>query len=435
MNTLTLPSSGDEPDRVRDVVLRDDGNPLLADVPPVPTLHEAMQLTEVVESYEGAPISSGEEITRRVSNVVVTNAARARALMTVLEQVRSSYRDRDLRDHAYVNFTYTANYALHRKRDRRGYELPLVFGIAPKARPRGIIVAAPVRTGRRCLASTIESLFPREAIPVAIQGTHSGDSRYWKVPVIRIQWPIDGKIHGLARNFVGAFDTIMKTDYARRTQSPFFRDRDIIAALSALSIAANLGLLIVERINTLDASTRAAETTWDGLAQYTRMTGIPVLCLATPGAAVAGLSKLPGALGDLAPTGPLEILPSANHREKRWIDICRALYDATVGSILRDSMPDWLPEAAYDLTLGYPGLLAKVLSHIALELNALKVTAFTAEVFEIYAKKALSLDQTHLDAVSLIRKGGEFTRATLLRHGDWLSFGHLTSLPLKPEMI
>lgn len=433
MNIPNLPTSGNEPNRDA-VVLRDDSNPLLADVPPVPTLREAMQLTEIVESYEGAPISSGEEITQRVSKVVVTNAARARALMTVLEQVRSSYLDRDLRDQAYVNFTCTANYALHRKRDRRGYELPLVFGIAPKARPRGILVAAPVRTGRRCLASIVESLFRREAIPIAIRGTHSGDSRYWKVPVIRIQWPIDGKIHGLARNFVGAFDTVMKTDYARRTQSPFFRDRDIIAALSALSIAANLGLLIVERINTLDASTHAAQTTWDGLAQYTRMTGIPVLCLATPGAAVAGLSRLPGALGDLAPTGPIEILPSASCKEKHWTDVCRALYDATVGSILRDFMPDWLPKAAYGLTLGYPGILAKALSHIALELNALKVTAFTAELFDIYGKKALLLDQSHLDAVRIIREGAGFKRATLFRHGDWLSFSHLTSLPLEPEM-
>ncbi|CAG9269511.1 hypothetical protein [Paraburkholderia caribensis] len=432
MSTPNLPTSANE--HSLNVVVQDEGNPALADVPPVPTLRKAMQLTELVESYDDAPISSGEEITRRASNVVVTNTARARTLMTVLEQVRSSYRDRDLRDQTYINFTQTANYVLHRRRDRRGYELPLVFGIAPKARPRGILVTAPVRTGRRCLANTIESLFRREAIAFEIPGSHYGDARYWKVPVIRIQWPIEGKIHGLARNFVGAFDTVMKTDYARRTQSPFFRERDIIPALSALSIASNLGLLIVERINTLYASTRAAETTWDGLAQYTRMTGIPVLCLATTGAAVSGLSKLPGALGDLAPTGPIEILPSASCREKYWIDICKALYDATVGSILRDYMPDWLPRAAYDLTLGYPGILAKALSAIALELHAMQVKSFTAEIFEIYGKKALLLDQSHLDAVKMIRMGGKFTRATLFRHGDWLSFSQLTSLPLEPEL-
>ncbi|WP_434113359.1 hypothetical protein [Paraburkholderia caffeinilytica] len=428
-----LPSTN-EPNR--DLILPDDSNPLLASVPPVPTLREAMQLTELIDTYEGTPISSGEEITQRVSNVAVTNAARARTVMTVLEQVRSSYLDRDLRDQTYVNFTFTANLALHRKRDRRGYEFPLVFGIAPKARPRGILVAAPLRMGRRSLAMTIESLFRREAIPIRIPGTRSGDSRYLQLPVIRIQWPIDGKIHGLARNFVGAFDTIMGTDYARRSHTPFFRDRDIIPALSALSIAANLGLLIVERINTLDASTRAAETTWDGLAQLTRMTGVPVLCLTTPGAAIAGLSRLPGALGDLAPTGVIEILPSASYKEKHWIDVCRSLYDATVGSIRQDSMPDWLPEAAYELALGYPGVLAKALSYIALELNALKLAAFTTDVFVTYGKKALALDQSHLNAVKRIRMGGgEFTRASLFRYGDWLSFSHLTSLPLGAEMV
>jgi len=429
-STLVAPGSASN----HKITHRDEGNALLNDVPPIPTLSEALELAQSVDTYD-APVSSGAEITRRVSCVRVANAARARVVKTALEYVHSSFLDRDLRDQQYVNYTYTANYAVHRKRDRRGYELPMVFGIAPKARPRGILVAAPVRTGRRNLAALIESLFRREPIPISIRTALAGDGQYWKIPVLRIQWPLDGKIHSLARNFVGAFDTAMRTVYAQRTHSPFFRDRDILPALAALSIASNLGLLIVERINTRNACSRAAEITWDGLAQLTRMTGIPILCLATPGAAVAGLSGLSGALGDLAPTGPIEILPSPDYADKYWIEVCRALYDATVGAIRRDSMPDWFPKAAYELALGYPGVLAKALSYIALELHALKQKAFTPEIFAEYGKKALLLDQSHLDAVGMIRQGGKYTEATLLRHGDWLSLGQLTSLTPEPQLI
>lgn len=44
----------------------------------------------------------GNEITRRASNVVVPNTASARTLVTVLEQVRSSYLDRDPGDQTYI---------------------------------------------------------------------------------------------------------------------------------------------------------------------------------------------------------------------------------------------------------------------------------------------------------------------------------------------
>ena len=144
MKTPDLPTSDIVPTRA--VVLRDNDNPLLENVPAVPTLREAMQFTEIIETYDSTPVQSGDALTQRVSSVLVANTTRARVLMTVLEQVRSSYLDRDLRDDEYRNFITTANHALHRKRDRRGYEIPLVFGIAPKARPRGILVASPVRT-------------------------------------------------------------------------------------------------------------------------------------------------------------------------------------------------------------------------------------------------------------------------------------------------
>ncbi|KWE58874.1 hypothetical protein WL76_08220 [Burkholderia ubonensis] len=97
-------------------------------------------------------------------------------------------------------------------------------------------------------------------------------------------------------------------------------------------------------------------------------------------------------------------------------------------------MPSWLPDVAYDLTLGYPGLLAKALASIALHLSALKLKTITADIFMQYGRKALELDMPHLDAVQLIRKGGSYQASSILRHADWLSFAELATTHPMPEL-
>ncbi|MBK5052263.1 hypothetical protein KNO81_29555 [Paraburkholderia sediminicola] len=97
-------------------------------------------------------------------------------------------------------------------------------------------------------------------------------------------------------------------------------------------------------------------------------------------------------------------------------------------------MPAWLIDAAYDLTLGYPGLLAKALTAIALDLVALNTNLFTPEVFIRQGTRALMLDQPHLDAIRIIRQGGSYRPSSLIRHGDWLSLSQLASTHLMPEL-
>ncbi|OXI43978.1 hypothetical protein CFB84_19950 [Burkholderia aenigmatica] len=100
-------------------------------------------------------------------------------------------------------------------------------------------------------------------------------------------------------------------------------------------------------------------------------------------------------------------------------------------------MPAWFPDAAHELTLGYPGLLAKALTSLALYLLELKVSipTFTSELFKRYGASALELDLPHINAIRLIRARGRFKPSTLMRHGDWLSFTELAPTHLHPELI
>jgi hypothetical protein len=216
-------------------------------------------------------------------------------------------------------------------------------------------------------------------------------------------------------------------------RSQFFMDRDYIPALCSLGNACHLGLLIVERINYENVRTPAAELTWSVIAQFTRSTGIPVLCLPTPGAALT-LSKLTGSRSDLTAAGVTEIMRPPSAQANHWKYICAVQFDATLGVIGFDSMPEWLPDSAYTLTLGYPGLLAKALTYIAQNFLSMNTSAFDQKTFEKYGRRALVLEQPHLDAVRTIRLKGVFKPSTLLRHADWLSFDELAPTHLKPEL-
>jgi hypothetical protein len=154
----------------------------------------------------------------------------------------------------------------------------------------------------------------------------------------------------------------------------------------------------------------------------------------TPGAAAVSLARLPGVTGELTAAGYAEIIPSLSPHEQHWITVCLAIFDRTIRVAGIASMPAWLPEAAYDLTLGYPGLLAKALTDIALRMVTLEVHAFTPEILSKYGKQALALQQPHLDAIRIIRGGGTYRPSTLVRHGDWLSLSQLASTHIAPEL-
>jgi hypothetical protein len=399
-------------------------NPLLRHIPTVAAAEDAISAAQTSRSRAVAADQGKDPSKQRPADRFIADESRRRIIAAVVEQVRSSYAERDIRDPDYRNFIITANTALHRRQDRRRRAIPLVLGEAPHAKARGILVAAPVRTGRRSLADAIESLFTRRPVTHCFPACHPGFMEFVQLPMIRILWPIDGRVETLARDFIIAVDSALKTDYACKTSTPMFPDRDMPTALRALAITTNLGLLMVERINMADACARRAASVWQALNEFTKMTGIPVLCLATPGATVASLANHSDVFSPLA---RFEILPSARHTDNFWLLICESLYGVTVGTLRRGRMPKWLPRVAFRLTLGYPGLLAKALTSIALMCRALKIADFTQQIFTSYAKQALVLEQCSLSYIALVRARNCRIPPSLRLHGDWLSLQELQS--------
>ncbi|CAJ0811196.1 hypothetical protein LMG18093_01273 [Ralstonia holmesii] len=420
------PSSLANPDVGSSDGLVAPGNPLLDNMPAVPKLSQAMRLMDQKATSNYSRSSREETIMRQASNIYVPSANSAGIVSAVVAQVRASYMDRDLRIPDYRDHTIAANLFLHDRPTRNAATPPSRFGLGPRARPRGIVVAAPVRMGRRRLADIVESVIGRGCVMNRLQ-THNGFSEYAQLRSLRVQWPIEGKLSGFAQGFLGAFDTVFNTEYAKRMRSPQFRDSDVVAVITALGVVSNLGLLIVEGIGTETSTSKTAHATWDALAQFTRTTGIPVLCLATPGAVICGLSQLPSVAGALAPQGLFEITRSGRAGEDHWKAVCEAQFDATLRVAGIATMPEWLPAAAYDLTFGYPGLLATALSSIALQLLSLGVKELNADTFHRYGKKALALHEGDVNAVRQIGMGGLYRGSSLARYGDWLGVRQLSS--------
>lgn len=410
----------------------DGGNPLLQKAPAIPTLSEAMALLEEEDGYDDEDCSIEEKILLDASRAYEPNVIAARALITASTLYHVSLRDRDLRDPDYRDYGITANEFLHYDRLAQG-ELPSRFGMAPHARCRTLFVAAPVRMGRKTLARKIAAALGQKMVPVTVPAKE-GSADYVHLPCLPMKWPIEGKLQGLGKEFFGAFDTEFKSRYATARKGATFREESIAPAMRALGAVSNLGVLLVDRINIEDSDTKFAKLSWSALAMFASMTGIPVICFITPGAAALSLVKYPEAAGELTTLGVTEFTPARGPHDKYWIAVCSRIFNITIRAAGVHTMPTWFPEVAFDITQGYPGLLIKASIAVALEMLSLKVVEFTQEIFINHGCPALALDQPHIDAIRMIRGGGSYDNPTLIRHGDWLSFSELSSTHLPPQL-
>ncbi|BEU27578.1 hypothetical protein [Paraburkholderia sp. 22B1P] len=433
MNTNPSSTALGKAEDVSEVVYGDDENPLQRNILRVPDLREAMRLTEAKRKFDTRNWSKHEFVMHGAENGFVTDATRAGALIDIVASVQSNYGTRDLRDARYRQYAITAINLMHKRPRQSRMMIPSRSGIAPYARPRGLIVAAPVSMGCRRFADMIVDALDDEPKSARVLTPH-GMAEYLQLPVLRAQWPVDGKLPNLAQEIIGAVDTAFDTGYAITARAPMFRERDIVPALCSLVAAFNVGLLVIERINTQGVTPGAADSCWEALAHITRATGVTILCLATPGAAFSSIARLPGALGAFTTTGITEIKRCQSPRDPYWIAICRSLFDGTVRIAGAEAMPDWFPGAAFELTLGYPSLLSKALTALALQMLTVQSKAFNAEIFLKYGGQALTLYAPHVNVLKGYFSKVRYKDSTLLRHSDWLPLNEVARLHLVPEL-
>ncbi len=399
-------------------------NPSLEGIPEIPSIATARRVLLSAPMAGDLVGKNGDGSAR----LLVPTTDHADILVQVMKHVHASYASRNLNIAANRGYSFSSEESVNDSVNRHIEPIPKKAGKAPDAIARGILVCAPARCGRTRMADAIEAYLQRGFAQTNEFGgkyeiialrTPVAPMQFLRIRTLRVSWPASGKLRALVQGFISAFDAALgQGEYSRRTRGPFLREQDMIPAMCALAAGSHLGLLIVERINTRPATTSHSWETWDALGRFTRDTGIPVLCLATPGA-LTGLVEQGAAIGSLCTTGVHKIHRMAKG-SKVWKATANAIYKQCFSFVKGGAMPEWFPDVLWDRSLGYAGLGVMAAKVVGENMQIAQETVLEELKFINDAAAALEIYGPHLQAVKQALQGGTFSNQSLRRYGDWL---------------
>ncbi|MBU9517614.1 hypothetical protein KTE45_03945 [Burkholderia multivorans] len=402
----------------------EEANPCLSNIRQLQSLEDAMTVMTRLPGFEDCPPES------EGGDLLIPTPEHGRLCFDVVRAVFDGYLHRNLSCPEFRSIATASVILVNHPADRHGHSFPTPVLAVPGARPRGFFAVIPAGAGRRVTANSIAAYLKTEPIAIEVATQDGQLGRYLQLPAMRIAWPARGSLRSFAKAFIANVDAAVGTTYLTRNRGALHRgEQEVIAALCAFAVALNLGVLIVERINTRDARGRDAETLWDVLGQFTSATGIPVLCFGTPGAAAA-LSEQSSAIGELV-THSVYSLPADIPTSEVWCLFAKVIFAKYLKDVVGSNEPDWFTERLWQESLGHYRLAKKACIHVSSKLRAAESSQLSPGDFVRYAKDALTLEQPHLRAIGLWRRGGgRFTATSIRRHGDWLPLDALmTTVP------
>ncbi|WP_157128565.1 hypothetical protein [Cupriavidus sp. USMAA2-4] len=401
------------------------GNPVLDRVPAIP--NQAMAKEFFRQSFRATPAAlemlkanQGE-----LYRPIVSMEKQEMLLYDVVAFVRAGFKDRNLiakgNGELFRHSLAIARQAPNVQGHREPREVVEIKG----ARPRGILFVTSARMGRRVTAERIAQFLGSDPMPIELM-TPGGRVTHWYLPVLRVNW--SGRLDDFLGKFLTAYGPAMRQgDLLSEIRVDKGRlEAEALAIMVGLCLGANLGLLIVERIDTSEAGSDSAGKVWSVLGQLTRATGIPVLCMATTGGA-SGLMRHPSASGELS-VKTISMRPPASDSAE-WADVCSYAYQEILGGT--GKAPSWLVNKLEELTQCRTALVIK--SCLALAQYGYGDAFWTAVPadFDEIVKAALYTEQASLSNVKRLENGIRgYTRASVMRFADWLAPGEGPNLVL-----
>jgi hypothetical protein len=395
---------------------------------PNPCARFLKDITSLDDGYDAMECIPAERLGERgvgVSDFQIPTFEHARLAVELFASALESAAERNLNSEEFRRKTVSAAMYINHVTDRHGHGLEGAPITIDNAGPRGHFVVIPAGMSQQALRKAVQRVFGSERELIEIAVPQGGVIRYTRLPSLTVPFPENGAPRSFGKLFLRYFDDAMNLTHSARLRGPFHRgEEEVGPALQAYAIAANLGLLIVEQIDTRNASTKVAKSLWAILARFTADTGIPVVCLATPGAAAA-LSEQSTAATLLAGRTWYNI-PSAQRDSVQWSLTCEYLYSTYLTGCVGFDEPEWFADTMWWVTCGNSELAVKVCAHIESVSRKEDFKRPGKDEFLTLAKDALALEWPHLRAIRRLREGGSFTSASIRRHGDWL--------PVEPMM-
>ncbi|MFK0378367.1 hypothetical protein [Pandoraea sp. NPDC090278] len=428
------------------------GNPFLDGLPTPPrTCAAAINLlndTARSRRYVNSAAPVHEDVLRNAGSVYCATAVDGTILTRLLSAIADSYEERDIRRKSALVMALRVNQLLYTPRaERIRMELQrragTVRGLSPSnaeneiripnTQPRALLVKAPLRMGRRTLASLLEEVIGAGYRPITLDG-NGGAIRSIQLRVVRISWPNDGTVKGLVHEFAAAIDRIAgrNNEFVELVRLGFKTAGELEIAMQSVALAANVGTLFVEGINVSTTKSSECEQIWNVLATFTRKTGIVLVCFATPAAAALGLQKYISVIGDLTTLGTHELIPSrtcSNH----WHQVCKANFNAFVRPVTGNDMPEWLPKLLLEVTRGRNSLVKASLQHVAMTLLESGLDKLEEKHFRKYLENAVEPYRESFEALTMVAdKTVRLTYTSLQTFGDMFTSVQAEHLRVKP---
>lgn len=389
---------------------------------PNPCARFLKEVTSLDDGYDVMECIPTERLGERgigVRDFQIPTFEHARLAVELFAAALESAAERNLNSEEFRRKTISAARYINHVTDRHGHALESAPITIDSAGARGHFVIVPAGMSQQALLKAVQRVFGRDRELIEIAVPQGGVIQYTRLPSLTVPFPGNGAPRSFGRLFLRYFDDAMKLTHSARRLGPFHRgEEEVGPALQAYAIAANLGVLIVEQINTRNASTKLAKDLWAILARFTEDTGIPVVCLATPGAAAA-LSEQSTAAAFLAGKTWYNIA-SAQRDSAQWSLTCEYLYSAHLTGCMGSGAPEWFADAMWRVTCGLSELAVKVCAHIVSVSREEDFARPGEDEFLKLARDGLILEWPHLQAIRRLNEGGSFTSASIRRHGDWL---------------
>ncbi|HKR40301.1 MAG TPA: hypothetical protein VJU59_11590 [Paraburkholderia sp.] len=388
-------------------------NPALRGLPKYSSATQALRALEYVpDNAEGDLSADG--------HILVGTAVHGSLLLDLSASARVSAGERNLGDARFQAKVMTAHQFLHQKEANRDSVVPATVSL-PGVQAKVHFAVVGHGLGQRALINACQRVFGKSNRPVDVPVADGGGwIRFFRMDTLVHEFPSNGSPQTFYRTLARKVDGMLNTGFrlghfASRRRS----DEEVTSATQALMLSINVGILIIGPVSTRESDPIRAASMWSLLATLAAETGIPILVVATAGAA-ANLIEHSGAQPDLSRGGVYDFAPYGLS-SKTWRNVVLAIWVKYLRAFAK-TPPDWFYTALWAQSLGRIELAVKIASHIArfwASSNYANVSLTQAELRK-HAHTALALETPRLNAIRRADTGGNFSRAQVMRNGDWL---------------
>lgn len=285
------------------------------------------------------------------------------------------------------------------------------------AEPRGIFVAMPAETGQSAFVRAVEHFIGTKSHNFYVDDQNGNALDVNLVESVTVAIPPTGSPKRFWRTLLKKFTDASGELYPLGATALFNREGpDAGVAMSALGLKHHLGVLMVTGINSRVMAMASTEVLLGELAEFTRLSGIPVLCFGTTGA-VPGLIRMGETATHLYSRGGFSI-PALQLGEAQWAIWASHVWENFVRWAYPHSEPAWFARELWIHTLGRTDVAMKLARFIYNARESAEEPALDKELFAAYAARALKFERAPLNALA---NASNASRDGAIRYADWLS--------------